>query len=677
MTDHEHLLAQRERKLRFLEAIDDARDVLEEDGDPSTMFEALAALLREHLKADACGIILLAETSDDIETVASTGISADKAIEICRAALKLNSAGALAGTPWEYTLGGKIVLHQGDFPLGALFVARTTSPFSDDDIELLELAENQLDSAVLQARMIWKVAQRNKELEAIYQIDRLRDNMLSENELIQSLTSLMLENFKADLCLFFLSHIDQGDFIIRGMIDKADLFGDVLETIREIASQITIPQTIDTTEILPDLQMLAAPFIVSGVRLGAVVVGRKKYFSVADHRLLYAMMTQMDSAIVHSRISAQLAQRNKELETIYRLDRIRDQDIEFDKMLQLVLQELQKAVACEAGYIMLYKERSEEQLELKATTSEGILDSAEYMSYVRHISRLALEASEMVHETNPDAPARSIAAVPLILNDRILGVFGLINSTNPRGFNAEDRRMLIAITSQVDTAIFERLERRRMRKLLMRSVDPKVIDHLLLHADENLLAGERVAITVLFADIRGSTEWAERIQAEELVSTINLFLGRMTEVIFKYGGTLDKFVGDEVIGLFGTPLPMDDHALIACRAALEMQNEHAKLQAEIEATGLELPPIGIGLSSGEAIAGEFGPPSRAEFTAMGRIVNLGARLCSAAKAGQVVISQTTYELTQEKAQVNSLEPIALKGISNPTQPYHLVDVAWE
>jgi adenylate cyclase len=340
------------------------------------------------------------------------------------------------------------------------------------------------------------------------------------------------------------------------------------------------------------------------------------------------------------------------------------------------LQELQKAIACEAGYIMLYKERSEEQLELKATTSESIL-TTDYLHYIRHIARLALEAGKMVYENNLEAPARSIAAVPLILNERILGVFGLVNSKNARGFNAEDRRMLTAITSQIDTAIFERLERRRMRKLLTRSVDPKVIDHLLLHADDHLLVGERVAITVLFADIRGSTEWAERIQAEELVSSINMFLSRMTEVIFKYGGTLDKFVGDEVIGLFGTPLPMEDHALVACRAALEMQAEHAKLQAEMTANGLELPPIGIGVSSGEAIAGEFGPPTRAEFTAMGRIVNLGARLCSAAKAGQVIISQASYEMIEDKAKVEALEPISPKGISQPVQIYHLLDVAWE
>ncbi|HEX2906421.1 MAG TPA: adenylate/guanylate cyclase domain-containing protein, partial [Phototrophicaceae bacterium] len=234
-------------------------------------------------------------------------------------------------------------------------------------------------------------------------------------------------------------------------------------------------------------------------------------------------------------------------------------------------------------------------------------------------------------------------------------------------------RILSAITSQADTAIFERLEQRRMRALLSRSVDPKVLERLLQRADTNLLDGERVILTVLFADLRGSTEWAERTQPEELVSTLNTFLGRMTDVIFKYGGTLDKFVGDEVIGLFGTPLKMDDHAYSAACAALEMQLIHQELQAQMAAQGRELPLMGIGISSGEAIAGEFGHPIRSEFTALGRIINLGSRLCGVADGGQVLISQQTYEMVDNLVEADELAIIPqLKGIQQPSRIYQLL-----
>ena len=121
------------------------------------------------------------------------------------------------------------------------------------------------------------------------------------------------------------------------------------------------------------------------------------------------------------------------------------------------------------------------------------------------------------------------------------------------------------------------------------------------------------------------------VAAEEFVASLNLFLGQMTDIILEFGGTLDKFVGDEVIGLFGTPVHMADHAYQAAAAALKMQVVHKELQAQLRRTqGRHLPDMGIGISSGEAIAGEIGHRIRSEFTALGNVVNFGSRLCSAA-----------------------------------------------
>jgi adenylate cyclase len=213
-----------------------------------------------------------------------------------------------------------------------------------------------------------------------------------------------------------------------------------------------------------------------------------------------------------------------------------------------------------------------------------------------------------------------------------------------------------------------------MRGFLSRSVDPKVLDYLLQNADSaHLLAGQRLTLSVLFADLRGSTEWTERTPPEKLVYTLNQFLGRMTDVIFKHGGTLDKFVGDEVIGLFGSPLYLDDHAHRAAAAALEMQAVHVSLVEELTAQGYELPAMGVGVSSGEVTTGEFGPPIRTDFTAIGSAVNLGARLCSAAGPNQIYISQATYDLIKAQSRVNILPPMTLKGIRQPSPVYELLE----
>jgi adenylate cyclase len=536
---------------------------------------------------------------------------------------------------------------------------------------LLETAESQIDSAVMQARTIWRLAERNNELEAIYQIDRLRDDSADEDTLYVAFTSLMMKQFRADLCQFIIIDAESGKYRPRNVVDMRGLSEEQRNAIILATRDIQTTTKLEAPPGVDDMVLLAAPFIISGQRLGAVVVGRSRPYSVNETRLMIAMTSQMDSAIAKSRTSLLLEQRTRELEAIYRIDQIRDLDNDFDDMLQQVLDELCKAVSCETGYIMLYNKEKEDALEIRASTREGIIHDSDHLEIIKRVSREALNTESVVTHNNLDSSLHSIASTPLILNEQVIGVFGALNSSRPRGFTFEDGRMLAAITSQVDTAVFERLERRRMRKVLSRSVDPKVLDHMLKRADDSVLTGERVILTVLFADLRGSTEWAERTDPEVFVSILNTFLGVMTDVIFKYGGTLDKFVGDEVIALFGTPMHMADHALQAARAALEMQRVHERLRRQFQEQSKELPAMGIGISSGEVIAGEFGPPIRTDFTAMGRVMNLGARLCSAAAPQQIVISENTYTALQNVADVDKMTPVPLKGISRQVDTYLL------
>jgi len=655
------LLAQKEKQLALLLALDSTRDTADMTQNPDGMFRGILYLLKEQFQAEACGLLLLNEAGDAIEVVLSIGASENEANMLCRQAMMLEAPDSLLDTRWKHTLGIPIVLVK---PLGGIFLARSSETFDADEIELLKIAESQIDSAVMQARMIWSISQRNIELETIYQIDRMKDDNPDEDHLIGRFVGLNVDRLKAELCMLLLSHIDSGEILLRGMVDKNDLPTETLEKIKQLTAQITTTQMLGTAPDREWLHLMAAPFIIGGERLGTVIVGRKKAFSLADQRLLFAMTSQMDSAIAHSRTLQQLVQRSKELETIYEVDRIRDRGGDFNQMLHLVLIELCKAVTSEAGYLMLYEESGEERLELKASTRESLLTSADYLKTIKQVSLEALTVGKTIHQTHKEGAVRSIIAIPLILNEKIIGVFGVVNSFSVNGFSSEDRRILTAITSQVDTAVFEQLERRRMRKVLGRSVDPKVLELLLQRADSNMLAGERVILSTLFADLRGSTEWAEQIGPEELVSSLNIFLGSMTNVIFKHGGTLDKFVGDQVIALFGSPIRMEDHAIHAAQAAVEMQIVHANIQAELKAQGKHLPDMGIGVSSGEVIAGEFGPPIRTDFTAMGRIMNLGARLCSAASAEQIIIDQMTRDMIEGHAQVHPLEPVTLKGIGS-------------
>ena len=659
-----------QRELQLIMALDKARDVLNVKLDPAAMLQAIAQHLKSIFNADGCALMVLTETDDKkVEYIASAGQMRLSAVDLCHQALQFDKPSPLQTDQWTHTLGLHIHQDETKHVLGGMFIARNDAPFTAEDVELLILAETQVDSAVIQARQMWELAQRNRELEAIYRIDRMRDTDPEENDLIHELTGLLMEYFKAELCLVMLSHIDSGEMVARSLVNKYTLSENAMKMIRALAAGVTAPRIISSPPEIKHISLLASPLIVSNVRLGAILVGRdeSQSFTTADHRLLEAIVSQMDSAIAHSRVIQQLLQRNRELETIYKIDSIRDKEEDLDVMLQEVLSTLCRAISTEMGYLMLFSETDAKRLELRATTKESLPESE---SVIEEISRQALMKAVPVYSNEAKGEIRSIVAVPLILNSQVIGVFGAVNSVRPLGFSAEDRRIIEAITSQIDTAIFERLERRRMRRVLSRSVDPKVIEHLLNRTNDNILTGERVVISALFADLRGSTEWAERTQPEQIIATLNRHLGKMTEIIFQHGGTLDKFVGDEVIALFGTPVSMPNHAVKAVQCAQDMITAHAKLADELALEGVELPAMGIGISTGEVIAGEVGSPVRTDFTAIGRIMNLGSRLCGVAAGGSILVSQSVYDIVNEQIQAERATSANLKGIGE-VQAYRI------
>jgi adenylate cyclase len=200
------------------------------------------------------------------------------------------------------------------------------------------------------------------------------------------------------------------------------------------------------------------------------------------------------------------------------------------------------------------------------------------------------------------------------------------------------------------------------------------MERLLANPDVGFLKGERSVLSVLYADIRGSTGLAERTDPELLVGFINDYLSRMTEVILSHEGTLDKFVGDEVMALFGAPFPQPDHALRAVRVGLEMQEAHQGVMETWRAQGVEAAPIGIGIATGEMIVGEMGSAQRSDYTVIGRAANLGARICAVAKAGQVLISQATHDLVRERVEVTPINDLDLKGLSNDVTAYHVTRI---
>jgi len=528
------------------------------------------------------------------------------------------------------------------------------------------------------------LALKQQELDLILAIDCVRDTVPEPSAMLAAIANVLTDHFQADLCLLCLLDRETGELELKAVTDRSERFGHLDRTLMERIARAETTVVWEEREAVPEpgqaqparaLHMVAIPIVMgTDQRLGALLLGRDQApFSQDDVELLKTAESQIDSAVVQGYAYFDLQQRNKELETIYRVDRIRDLQLPFDEMLNAALQELRGVIQAEMGFIMLYNQ-GKRRLELRASTHDDIFWVSPYHETVYRVANEALEQEDMACHNDLGDALRSMLCMPLILRDEIIGVLGVANRYGPQGFRAEDQRLLKAIGSQMDTAIFESLERRRLRQVLGRSVDPRVMERLLANPDVDFLKGERAVLSVLYVDMRDSTGLAERIPPELLVGFINDYLGRMTEIILSHEGTIDKFVGDGVIALFGAPFPQPEHALRAVRVGLEMQAAHQAVMDAWRARGIEPAPIGVGIASGEMTVGEMGCPQRTNYTVIGRPANLGSRICGAARAGQVLVSQATYELIQDQVEAVPITGLQFKGVPHDVTTYHVIRV---
>ncbi|MBK8431448.1 MAG: GAF domain-containing protein [Chloroflexi bacterium] len=526
-----------------------------------------------------------------------------------------------------------------------------------------------------------ELARIKRELALVMTIDHIRDTVYEPVAMLAAIVNQMAAEFHTDLCLLSLIERETAEMELKAMHKGNPHLGN-LDTLvsRELAAEamklrhVAIWHSDDAvlggSELPQGLEVAAVPIIMGENKpLGAMLLIRlQQPFSDEDIVVLETAEDHIDSAIIQGYQHLELAQRNKELETIYRIDHIRDNKGSFDEMLNTVIHELQDAVDAEMGYVMLYDAKGE-RLQMRASTHRDLYRVSTYSNIIEQYAREALQTSQLVCHNDLGENIRSVMCLPLILNDKIIGVLGVVNHYSQRGFSGQDRRLLAAIGSQMDTAIFESMEKRHLRQVLGRSVDPNVMERLLASGENDFLKGERRVLSVLYADIRGSTSLAENTEPELLVEFINAYLAAMTESVLRHHGTLDKFVGDEVMALFGAPVPEADHAMLAVRVGLDMQRRHRDVMAYWRGRGVDSAPIGVGIATGELIVGEMGSKYRTDYTVIGRAANLGARICSAAQAGQVLICPTTYEMIQERIEAEPVEGLQFKGVAGRMTVY--------
>lgn len=210
-----------------------------------------------------------------------------------------------------------------------------------------------------------------------------------------------------------------------------------------------------------------------------------------------------------------------------------------------------------------------------------------------------------------------------------------------------------------------------LKQSFQRYVSAQIVEEILQSSEPVNLKGQRKTVSILLSDIRGFTALSERLDPEDLVRFLNSYLSEMIEIIFKHEGTLDKFMGDAILALFGAPVGHGDDALRAVRTAVAMQEKLRELNETWKTNGWPNIKIGIGISTGEVVVGNIGSEKRMEYTVIGQDVNYAQRIETLTKElpADILISESTYEEVRDFVKAEKYEPLTIRGKREPIVVY--------
>ena len=274
---------------------------------------------------------------------------------------------------------------------------------------------------------------------------------------------------------------------------------------------------------------------------------------------------------------------------------------------------------------------------------------------------------------------RGAICTPLMATrDRVLGVLYVDTLTATRPFREDEASMLfafggLAAVSLGKLAFAEEARREaQVRANFERFFAPGVAERIARERGTITLAGERRPVAVLFSDIRGFTPMAESMAPDRLGALLTDYFTEMVDIVFEYGGTLDKFIGDAILAVWGAPIDAPDDADRALAAAIAMRAKLAAMNARAAAQGRPELAIGIGINYGEVFAGYLGSERRLEYSVIGDTVNVASRLCGDAGGGEIRMSATFVERLASRPQVERVPDVELKGKRQPVAVYRLI-----
>ena len=384
-----------------------------------------------------------------------------------------------------------------------------------------------------------------------------------------------------------------------------------------------------------------------------------------------------------------LRKSHRYLAILYRVGRTVSATLNLNELLKALMDIVFEVVHPDEAFIML-KDEATGALKLRIFRSKASTAKEGTVAVSRTILDKVTREGVAILSADASADSRFSAAksvlrfhmmstmcVPLMREEKVLGVIHVANRVSSGEFREEDLQLFSGIAAQAALAIENatlyhniQLEVRR-RNNLQRYLPPSAVEQIMDGTRELNLGGEIKEVTVLFSDIRGFTHLSEDLPPNEVVGMLNEYFNEMTRIAFRNEGTVDKFIGDALIVVFGAAVPHPDDPSRAARTAAEMQAAMKGLNARWDAQGRKTFQIGIGINTGEVLYGNIGSEQRMELTVIGDVVNLASRLGDVARGGEVLLSGSTRDALGGSVRAERIKPLEVQGKAAPVEVHRM------
>jgi adenylate cyclase len=374
---------------------------------------------------------------------------------------------------------------------------------------------------------------------------------------------------------------------------------------------------------------------------------------------------------------AKMGRAYRRMAAMYKASQVMASHFDLDKRLSDVLDIVMDVMNADRGFVML-RDEGTDNLNVKVARQMGqeLTASSPSMGIA---GRAAIDGEPVLmsdRTTDQEFGMRdsiimgqifSAMCAPLQIKSRILGSIYVDSRKHGVSFTGQDLELFTSLASQAAMAIDnvqmhdKMVASEKRRQNLCRFLPSQIVEKIMSEDTDLELGGQKSIATTMFCDIRGSSRLAEELPAGELVLLLNEHFTAMTEIIFEYGGTLDKYIGDEIMAVFGAPLSTGDDVFKAVQCAVHIQTKSREFNAMRASEGRPQVNVGIGIDTGEVIAGYIGSPMRMDFTVVGDRVNTAKRFCDMAEAGKIVVGDETWKTLGERAEGREIGSVMLKG----------------